>query len=270
MLALDGHGRDRFAGWFERRVVVVTGAGRGIGRAIAESFASAGASVVLASRTADELDAVAEDIRSRGGTALAVPTDAADEAQVEALLERAVAELGTLDVMVNNAGVAPFLASFLDTRPDGFEKHFGINFWSAVHGTRAAGRILLEKGSGAVLNLASIDAFMVEPGLTYYGTAKAAIVNLTKSVALEWAPRGVRVNALAPGWIDTPMNQAERDDAEAEAQILSSIPMARWGQPEEIADAALFLCSDRASFVTGQTLVVDGGQTLTSSRSLLP
>jgi 2-deoxy-D-gluconate 3-dehydrogenase len=267
---MDGQNDDRFARWFEGRVAIVTGAGRGIGRAVAEAFAGAGAAVVLASRTASELEAVAEDIRSRGGTALAVPTDAADEAQIEALVERAVAELGTLDVMVNNAGVAPFLASFLDTRSDGFEKHFGINFWSAVYGTRAAGRVLLEKGSGAVLNLASIDAFTVEPGLAYYGTAKAAIVNLTRSVALEWAPSGVRVNALAPGWIDTPMNQAERDDPDAEAQILSAIPMARWGQPEEIAAAALFLCSDVSGFTTGETLVVDGGQTLTSSRSLLP
>jgi NAD(P)-dependent dehydrogenase (short-subunit alcohol dehydrogenase family) len=259
-----------FDGWFDGKVAVVTGAGRGIGRAIAEAFAAAGASVVLASRTESELEAAADALRSRGGTALVVPTDAADAAQMDALVERTVGELGGLDVMVNNAGVAPFLASFMDTRPDGFEKHFGVNFWSCVYGTRAAGRVLLEQGSGAVLNLASIDAFMVEPGLTYYGTAKAAIVNLTKSVALEWATRGVRVNAIAPGWIDTPMNQAERQDDETERQILAAIPMARWGRPEEIANAALFLCSDAASFTTGETLVVDGGQTLTSSQSLIP
>jgi NAD(P)-dependent dehydrogenase (short-subunit alcohol dehydrogenase family) len=250
-------------------VAVVTGAGRGIGRAIAEAFTAAGAAVALASRTQAELEEVAAGIRERGGRALVVPTDAADPAQMEALVERTVAELGTLDVLVNNAGVAPFLASFMDTRPDGFEKHFGINYWSCVHGTRAAGRVLLEKGSGAVVNIASIDAFMVEPGLAYYGGAKAAIVNLTRSVALEWAGRGVRVNAIAPGWIDTPMNTAEREDAETESRILSAIPMARWGRPEEIATAALFLASDAASFVTGELLVVDGGQTLTSSRSLL-
>lgn len=266
----DGSSRVSFAGWFDGAVVAVTGAGRGIGRAIAIAFADAGARVALASRTASELEDAAAEIRGRGGIAIVVPTDAAEEIQVGALVERTVSELGTLDVMVNNAGVAPFLASFLDTNPDGFERQFGINFWSAVYGTRAAGRVLLEKGSGAVLNLASIDAFMVEPGLAYYGTAKAAIVNLTKSVALEWAPAGVRVNALAPGWIDTPMNSEERYDPDAEAQVLSAIPMARWGRPEEIAEAALFLCSDASAFTTGVTLVVDGGQTLTSSRSLLP
>ena len=254
-----------FEGWLENRVAIVTGAGRGIGRSIALAFADAGASVALASRTQKELEGVAQEIGDRGGRAIVLPTDAADEDAVGRLVDATVAELGTLDVMVNNAGVAPFLASFMDTRSDGFEKHFGINFWSVVYGTRAAGRVLLPKGSGCVLNLASIDAFTVEPGLAYYGTAKAAVVNLTKSVALEWAQLGVRVNALAPGWIDTPMNQAERDDPEAERTILSAIPMGRWGRPEEIAAAAVFLCSDQASFITGETLVIDGGQTLSSA-----
>ncbi|HLA93893.1 MAG TPA: SDR family oxidoreductase [Actinomycetota bacterium] len=255
-----------FEGWLDGKVAVVTGAGRGIGRAIAIAMASAGADVALASRTGTELESAAEEIRGLGRRALVVRTDASVEAEMAALVERTAAELGALDVMVNNAGVAPFLATFLDTRPDGFEKHFGINFWSAVYGTRAAGRIMVEQGSGCVLNLASIDAFMIEPELSYYGAAKAAIVNLTRSTALEWASSGVRVNALAPGWIDTPMNEAERNDPEAEARILSAIPMGRWGRPEEIAAAAVFLCSPAASFITGETLIIDGGQTLTSAR----
>ena len=253
----------------EDQVAIITGAGRGIGRAIAHAFAQAGASVALASRTPDELELVAGEVRELGGRALVVPTDAADEEAMHALVQRTVSEFGTLDIMVNNAGVAPFLASFMDTRPEGFEKYFGINFWSAVYGTRVAGAVLLEKGSGCVVNLASIDAITVEHGLAYYGAAKAAIVNLTRSTALEWASSGVRVNALAPGWIDTSMNAPERADPAAERKILTAIPLGRWGRPEEIAAAAVFLCSSAAAFITGEILVIDGGQTISSSGEAL-
>jgi len=252
----------------EGQVAIVTGAGRGIGRAIAVGLARAGADVALASRTVPELEAVAEEARAFGLRALAVPTDVTDEPAVRRLVETTVAELGRLDVMVNNAGVAPFTAPFLETRPDGFEKYFRANFDSVVYGTRAAGEVLLGQGTGCVLNIASIDGYMAEIGLAYYNAAKAAVISLTKTTALEWASLGVRVNAIAPGWIDTQMNAAERADPDAERAILSQIPMGRWGRPEEIGAAAVFLCSPAASFITGEVLVVDGGQTVTTAREV--
>ncbi len=248
------------------RTAIVTGAGRGIGRAIALELARAGADVAVASRTPAELEEVAAEIRGLGRRALVAPTDVTDRSAVEGLIARTLDELGRLDVMVNNAGVAPFTTPFLDTDPEGFDAGFRANVDAVVHGARAAGRVLCAQGSGCVLNLASIDAFMAEVGLAYYNAAKAAVVSLTRTLALEWAASGVRVNAIAPGWIDTPMNAPEKADPQAEARILGQIPMGRWGRPEEIAAAAVFLCSDAASFITGEVLVVDGGQTVTSAR----
>ncbi|HVM11199.1 MAG TPA: 3-oxoacyl-ACP reductase family protein, partial [Actinomycetota bacterium] len=245
----------------EGRVALVTGGSKGIGRAIALRFARAGADVAIAARGAEALERTAVEIRETGRRALAVPTDVTDADQVRSLVERTAADLGTIDVLVNNAGAAPFLATIDQIREDGFEKYFRVTFTSAFHCTKAVAPIFLAKGSGAVVNVASVAAFIASPGLTYYGAAKAALINLTKTVAREWASSGIRVNAIAPGWIETEMNAVGRGNPDWYERVRSAIPLGRWGTAEEIAEVALFLASDAASFITGAVIVADGGQT---------
>src|SRR5438045_2058608 len=158
------------------------------------------------------------------------------------------------------------MSSFESTKLDGFEKYFRLNYLSAVYVMHAAAPVLLAKGAGTcVLNVASVAGLSATPGVSYYGSAKAAMIQLTKTTAREWGPSGVRVNALAPGWIDTPMSSAPRQNIPGfEEEISRATPLGRFGKPEEVAAAALFLCSEAASFITGSVLVVDGGMTLGS------
>ena len=249
----------------EGKVALVTGGSKGIGRAIALALADAGADVALAARGAEALEKARGEVEERGRRAIAVPTDVADEEQVRALVERTANELGGIDVLVNNAGAAPFLSTVDSIRMSGFEKYFRINFMSAVFCTQAAAPHLLAKGGRAnVINVASVAGTIASPGLTYYASAKAALINFTKTVAMEWASSGVRVNAIAPGWVETDMNEGARQSPEWHETIRSLIPMGRWAQAEEIASVALFLASDAASYMTGSVVVVDGGQTVTA------
>ena len=248
----------------EGKVALVTGGSKGIGRAIALSFAEAGADVAVAARGPEDLERTAKEIDAAGRRGLAVPTDVTDVEQVRAMVDRTVAELGTIDILVNNAGAAPFFSTIETMRLDGFEKYFRINFNSAVYCTRAAGPTLVEKGSGCVINVASVAGLIASPGLTYYAAAKSALIGFTRTVAREWAGWGVRVNAIAPGWIETEMNVQARQDPSFHEGIRSQIPLGRWGRPEEVAALARFLASDAAAFMTGSVVVIDGGQTLTA------
>ena len=245
----------------EGQTAIVTGGSKGIGRAIALAFVQAGASVAIAARSQDDLDRTVKEIEAAGGRCIGVQTDVTDPDQVRDLIRRATERFGTVDILVNNAGAAPFIAPIAETRLEGFEKYFRVNFHGAVYCTKAVAPVLLERGSGCVLNIASVAGILATPGESYYGSAKAALIQFTRTVAREWASSGVRVNALAPGWTDTPLNEPLRLDPEANRAILGSIPLGRWGTPEEIAAAALFLCSPAASFITGTVLIVDGGQT---------
>jgi NAD(P)-dependent dehydrogenase (short-subunit alcohol dehydrogenase family) len=249
----------------EGQTAVVTGGSKGIGRAIARTFADAGAAVALAARGQEALDATVREIEEAGGRAIGVPTDVGDREQVRGLVDAALEAFGTVDILVNNAGSAPFLSTLDQIREAGFEKHFKPNFFSALYCTKAVGPILLEKGSGCVLNVASIAGVVASPGLSYYASAKAAMISLTKTTALEWAGSGVRANAVAPGWVETDINERARRNAEFLRETTASIPLGRWGHVDDVAAAALYLCSPAASWVTGAVLMVDGGQLVTNT-----
>ena len=249
------------------KVAVVTGGSKGIGKAIADVFAEAGATVVLASRNQEDLDAAVTDIERRGGRAIAVPTDVTEPEQAERLFATTIDELGAVDILVNNAGAAPFLMAVRSRRGmDRFESYVQLNFMGAVHCTRAAAPHLLARPGSCVLNLVSIAGFTASKGLSYYGAAKAALISFTRTTAREWAASGVRVNALAPGIIPTDIYRPTRVVVDVHS-FADRIPLGRLGEPADAAAAALFLCSPAASFVTGAVLVVDGGQTLSMLRA---
>ena len=248
----------------EGKAAIVTGGSKGIGRAVALAFAEAGASVALAARGQEDLDRASKEVEAAGGRALPVVTDVSDPEAVQNLVDRTVEAFGTVDILVNNAGAAPFMSTVDQIRESGFEKYFRINFMGALYATKAVGQVMLPKGEGCVLNVASVAGFIASPGLSYYSTAKAALINLTKTVAREWASSGIRVNAVAPGWVETDMNEQARQYPEFFQGALASIPLGRWAKPEDIAGPVVFLCSPAAAFITGSVLVVDGGQTTTA------
>ncbi len=241
------------------KAALVTGASRGIGRAIALAYAAAGADLALLARDADALAEVAEAVRALGRRAVVLPCDVTDAAQVGEAVQRAIAELGHLDVVVNNAGGNSFSMPLNGMRFSGWEKTFRLNVDSVVHVTQAVLPHLLERRSGSIINVSSVAGLRGAPMMSHYAAAKAALLSLTQSVALETAWAGVRVNSLVPGWIETDLTGFLRVEDATEQALLARVPMARWGATDEIAAPAVFLASDASSFMTGQVLVVDGG-----------
>jgi 2-deoxy-D-gluconate 3-dehydrogenase len=243
------------------QAALVTGASRGIGEAIALALADAGADVALNGRRAESLEKVAQQVEERGRRAVVVPADVTDRDAAQRMVAAAVDGLGKLDVVVNNAGGTAFMVPFTELRFSGWEKVMGLNVESAVHVLQAAGPHLLARGSGSVVNVASVAGLGGTPALAPYGASKAALISLTRSLALEWAHAGVRVNALCPGWTATELNRNLWENEQASAGLVATIPMGRWGRAAEMAGPAVFLASAASSFMTGQVLVVDGGQT---------
>src|SRR5436309_15324142 len=244
------------------KVAIVTGAGKGIGAAIALAFADAGADVALLARTASDLEGVASEVEKRGRRALVVPTDVIELPQLSSAVERTIAELGAIDIVVNNAGGA-VPAPFMDTRAEHMEWAFHFNVTSPIELSRLAVPHLLARGGGAILNIGSMAGAHTSRGYLAYGTAKAALAHATKLMASDLAPR-IRVNAILPGAVETWalnwfLGSKEEQGEPVRETMLERTLLQRNGTPDDVAAAAVYLCSDAASWVTGKLLEVDGG-----------
>ncbi len=244
------------------RHAFVTGASRGIGRVIAVALAEAGADVALVARSAAGLAETAAAVEAVGRTACVLPTDVTSYDAVAAAVAAAIDQLGTVEIVVNNAGGSNFMVPFGDLRLSGWDKLLQLNLSSAVYVCHALAGHLLARGQGSVINVASVAGVAAAPLMSPYGASKAGLISLTKTLAAEWGPAGVRVNALCPGWTATELNRTLWEDPVIGPATVAGSALKRWASAAEMAGPAVFLASEAASFMTGQTLIVDGGQTM--------
>lgn len=240
------------------KTAIVTGGGRGIGRAIALGLAASGASVVVAGRTVAPLEAVAVEIRAAGAKALVVATDLTDSQQIEALAAKTIETFGRVDILVNNAARS-FMRGLLDLREDGWDKVFNTNVKAVWLLSRAVARQMIAQKSGRIINITTVGAEKAELGMAAYGCSKAALKMLTRCMAREWAAFGIQVNAVGPGLTRTDFSKPLWSNADIAKHVTAMLPMGRIAEPEEIVPAVLFLASDAASYMTGETIYVDGG-----------
>jgi len=237
---------------------IVTGGGRGIGRAISRGLAAAGASVVVASRNGPELEAVAGEIRASGGQALPTVTDLTSSEQIEALVEVTIGEFGRIDILVNNAGTS-YLAPLLEFKEKHWDRIFDTNCKGPLLLSRAAAQRMIEQGGGKIVNITTVGAERGSVGMGVYNASKAALKMLTMCMAAEWAPYNICVNAVGPGLTRTEFSRPLWAETERAGKYLSAVPKGRVAEPEEIVGAVLFLSSSASDFITGQSIYVDGG-----------
>jgi dehydrogenase/reductase SDR family protein 4 len=244
------------------KVAVVTGGGRGIGKAIARRFAEAGASVVIASRKMDNLQATATELASLPGKVVPIACHVGRADQLENLVRETEARVGPIDILVNNSATNIGQGPALDVTDDMLDKMIEINIKSALRLIRLTVPRMIERNTGgSIINIASISGLKPQPGGLLYSLTKAGLIMMTRSWAREFGPHGVRVNAIAPGLIQTDFSEYFWKDPAHRAEVESTQPIRRIGQPDEIGCAAVYLASDEASFVTGQVIVIDGGET---------
>lgn len=255
---------------FRGRVVLITGAATGIGRAVAVAFAAHGAKLSIGDVNEEAVRETLKLVKEAGGEAIFRRTDVSEEADVQKLVSETVGHFGRLDCAFNNAGIAPKDA---DRRPmaqvdtSGFDRVLSVDLRGVFLCMKYELREMVRAGRGAIVNTASIAGVVAEPGVAAYVAAKHGVIGLTKVAAIEYAAQGIRVNALAPGWVDTPMTVALKSDSALDARLRATAPIGRPAQPEEMAGPVLYLCSDAASYVTGHVHVVDGAFT---ARGMFP
>ena len=253
------------------KVAVVTGSGRGIGRGIALAFADAGADVVVLARTQAEIEAVAAEIKAKGRKAMAIATDVTRPQDITSVVKRTLDHMGRIDIWVNNVGGVPglvastpelaYTVATLQIDEAEWDRVLALNLKACFVCCQAAGRAMIDRGGGTIINIGSMAGRGNAPGYAHYSAAKAGVISLTLTLAAEWAAHKIRVNAILPGAIVTPSHNWENEmlTPDLRQAILASIPLERWGLPEDVASAAVFLASEASSYVTGSMLEVSGG-----------
>jgi NAD(P)-dependent dehydrogenase (short-subunit alcohol dehydrogenase family) len=251
----------------EGKVALISGGSRGIGKATAIGFAKAGADVTLTSRQLPDLETVANEIRTLGRKSIAIATHIGRMDQIQPLVDRVVEEFGRIDILVNNAGTNFFMPA-IDMTENGWDAVMNLDLKGLFFLSQAVARVMRDRGGGKIINISSVSGLKVQVPTGHYSIAKAGVIMATKVMALEWAQYNIKVNCIAPGAIETRLYDAifsalPEDEAKVQkAEATKRIPMARVGQPDEIANTMIFLASDASSYVTGQTIVVDGGSLL--------
>jgi len=242
----------------EGKVAIITGASKGLGKAISEALASAGADVVLTARTMSLLEENAHNITKSGRKAITIKCDISSDANVQEMVREAVQEMGKIDILVNNAGMQ-ISKSFRDDSYDDWDMHIKVNLYGAYSVCKAIGPLMIKQKKGKIINMASI---LGERAFWYtipYGVAKGGLIQFTRSLSLEWARYNINVNAIAPGWFKTEMTEVMDQYPENKRKVLEHIPFGRFGEPPELNGTAIFLASSASDYITGETIFVDGG-----------
>ncbi|MFJ7637985.1 SDR family NAD(P)-dependent oxidoreductase [Peribacillus sp. NPDC097206] len=242
----------------ENKVAIVTGGNRGLGKAISLALAEAGADIVIVGRNEEKNKEVVAEVKEYGRAVISIPTDLRDISATKEMMGTVVRHFGKIDILVNNAGISHTQLAF-DISENDWDKVMDLNVKSLFFCCQSAGKVMKEQGYGKIINLASVAGAVGDYGIAPYTASKAAVINLTRSLALEWVRHGIQVNAIGPAYIETELNRQELSNPKIRAKLIGKTPMNRLGEPEEITGAVILLASEASSFITGQTIYIDGG-----------